>query len=62
MMVTVYTPVHLLSAEMITNKVLLLTAAHWVQSHVMSYGICGGQSDIEAGFLKVLRFHRSAIR
>jgi hypothetical protein len=34
----------------------LPTAAAWVQSRVWSSGICGGQSGVWAGFLRVLRF------
>jgi hypothetical protein len=34
----------------------LPTPAARVRSQVRSYGICGGQSDTVAGFLKVLRF------
>jgi hypothetical protein len=34
----------------------LPTAAAWVRFQVRSCGICGGRSDIGAGFLRVLRF------
>jgi hypothetical protein len=34
----------------------LPTAAARVKSRVWSSGICGGQSDVGAGFLRVLRF------
>jgi hypothetical protein len=34
----------------------LPTAAAWVQAQVRSCGICGGQSGIGAGFLRVRRF------
>jgi hypothetical protein len=34
----------------------LPTAAGQVQSRVWSSGICGGQSGVGAGFLRVLRF------
>jgi hypothetical protein len=34
----------------------LPTAAAWVQTRVWSSGICGGQSGVGAGFLRVLRF------
>jgi hypothetical protein len=34
----------------------LPTAAARVQSRVWSSGICGGQSGVRAGFLRVLRF------
>jgi hypothetical protein len=34
----------------------LPTAAARVQSRVWSSGICGGQSGVGAGFLRVLRF------
>jgi hypothetical protein len=34
----------------------LPTAAAWVRARVWSSGICGGQSDASAGFLRVLRF------
>jgi hypothetical protein len=34
----------------------LPTAADRIRVQVMSRGICGGQSGIEAGFLRVLRF------
>jgi hypothetical protein len=34
----------------------LPTAAARVQSRVCSSGICGGQSGVGAGFLRVLRF------
>jgi hypothetical protein len=34
----------------------LKNAAARVRSRVWSSGICGGQSDTEAGFLRVLRF------
>jgi hypothetical protein len=34
----------------------LPTAAARVQSRIWSSGICGGQSGVGAGFLRVLRF------
>jgi hypothetical protein len=34
----------------------LSTVAAWVQSRVWSSGICGGQSGVGAGFVRVLRF------
>jgi hypothetical protein len=34
----------------------LRTAAAWVRARVRACGICGGQSDTGAGFLRVLRF------
>jgi hypothetical protein len=34
----------------------LPTVAAWVQAHVRSCGICGGQSGTGPGFLQVLRF------
>jgi hypothetical protein len=34
----------------------LPTAAAWVRARVWSCGICGGQSGIGAGFLRVLQF------
>jgi hypothetical protein len=33
----------------------LFTAAAWVRAHVRSCGICGGESEIRAGFLRMLR-------
>jgi hypothetical protein len=39
----------------------LPTAAARVQSRVLSSGICGGQSGVGAGFLRILRFPLSFI-
>jgi hypothetical protein len=44
---------YLVIAQAIIGR--LLTAAAQVQSQDISCGICGGQSDIEAGILLALR-------
>jgi hypothetical protein len=40
---------------------LVSTAAARIQSQVRSCGVCGGQSDTGAGFLRVLRFPLAVI-
>jgi hypothetical protein len=51
-------PVTLNSGRAIAEAVIrwLPTAVARVQSRVWSSGICGGQSGVGAGFLRVLRF------